>query len=232
MTTGEGLYQLQELDTEADAKRDRLMEIDSALKDDRALRQARQTWERQEKHAREWQARQCDLELEIESLAEKTSRSEDRLYGGSVTNPKELADLQAEIASLKRRREKLEDELLEAMIQREAAEDARDEARAHLEETESLWAARQEALVAERQALEERFEQMTARRGEVTARLDSALLAKYERLRSTRGGRAVARVRDDICTVCGVSISSSAEWKLREGKLIDCDACGRIIVPI
>lgn len=232
MTTGEALYRLQELDTEADAKRDRLREIDTALKDDEALRQARQTREEEEKSAREWQARQRDLELEIESLAEKASRSEDRLYGGSVMNPKELADLQAEIASLKRRREKLEDELLEAMIQREKTEEARDEARAHLEEVESLWATRQDALVAEREALEERLEQIAQRRGEVTSRLGSALLAKYERLRRTKGGRAVARVQDDICTVCGVSISSSAEWKLREGELINCDACGRIIVPI
>lgn len=232
MTIGEALYRLQQLDSERDAKLDRLEVIDTAMKDDAALRQARQTLEEEERRAREWQTRQRDLELEIASLAEKTSRSEDRLYGGTVTSPKELADLQAEIGSLKRRRQKLEDQLLEAMIEREGAEEARDEARAHLGETESIWSTKQDNLRTEREALEQRLQEIEQRRNEVTSRLEGSVLATYERLRKTKGGRAVARVRDDICTVCGVRISSSAEWKLREGKLIHCDACGRMIVPV
>ncbi len=230
MTTGEALHRLQQLDTERDAKEARLTEIETALKDDTALREARQALEKAEKRAREWEIKQRDLELQMASLSDKTSRSEKRLYSGKVTNPKELADLQAEVASLKRRRQRLEDSLLEAMIEREQAEETRDEARAHLEQVESTWTTRQEALTAEQDALRQRLEEIRQERDTILPRLDSAILATYGRLRKAKGGQAVARARDDTCTACGVTVSSSAEWKLRQGELIHCDSCGRLLV--
>ena len=232
MTTGDALYRLQQLDSERDAARDRLGEIQAALKDDTLLRQARRALEEKEQRARKWQATQRDLELEMESLADKSARSEGRLYGGKVTNPKELTDLEAEIASLKRRRRALEDQLLEAMIEREGAEESRDGAQESLQETESTWSTTQADLRAERGALEQRLQEVEGRRDRIAARLDPQTLAAYHRLRELKGGQAVAPLRGDTCTVCGVTISASAEWQLRQGELIHCDSCGRIIVSI
>ena len=65
MNRGEALYRLQQLDSERDAKQDRLAEIQAALKDNSALRQARQAAEKAEKRALKWQTKQRDLELEI-----------------------------------------------------------------------------------------------------------------------------------------------------------------------
>lgn len=230
MTTREALYTLQQLDSERDTKQNRLTDVEAGLKDDTALREARQTLEKAEKRARERETRQRDLELEIESLADKISRSEERLYSGKVKNPKELADLQAEVASLKGRRQRLEDTLLETMIEREEAEKTRDQARAHLDEVESIWSARQADLKEEREALQQRLEEIQQRREAVVPRIDADLLATYEKLRRVKGGQAVAQVRDDTCTGCGVTISPSAEWKLRHGELIHCDSCGRMLV--
>jgi hypothetical protein len=232
MTRGETLYRLQQLDSERDAKQDRLAEIEAALQDDTALREARQALEKAEKRARKWEIKQRDLELEIESLADKTSRSEKRLYGGKVKNPKELSDLQAEVASLKGRRQRLEDTLLEAMIEREEAERTRDKAYAHLEEVESIWSSRQADLKAERETLQQRLEEIQERRQAVVPRIDLGVLATYERLRQTKRGQAVARIQADTCTACGVTISPSAEWKLRQGELVHCDSCGRILVSV
>ena len=232
MTRGETLYRLQQLDSERDAKRDRLAEIEAVLKDDSALREARQAVEKAEKQVLKWQTKQRDLELEIESLADKTSESEKRLYSGKVKNPKELSDLQAEVASLKTRRQRLEDTLLEAMLEREDAEKTRDEAQTHLEEVESIWAARQADLKVERETLQRRIGEIEEERRAIVSRLDAGLLATYERLRQTEGGQAVARIENDVCTGCRVSISPSAEWKLRQGELVHCDTCGRILVSV
>lgn len=230
MTIGEALHRLQQLDSERDAKEARLKEIEVALQDDIALREARQALAKAEKRAREWATKQRDLELEMASLAEKTSRSEKRLYSGKVTNPKELADLQAEVASLKRRRQRLEDSLLEAMIERERAEEILDEARAHLEEVETTWASRQADLTAEQEALRQRVDEIEQERTPIVRRLDAGVLATYARLRQTKGGQAVAQTRGDACAACGVTISPSAEWKLRQSELIHCDSCGRLLV--
>jgi len=232
MGRGEELYRLQQLDSERDAGQRRLMEIETALKDDRALREARQGVKEAKKRVQRWQAKQRDLELEIESLASKTSRSEKRLYGGKVTNPKELSDLQAEIASLKRRRQKLEDTLLEAMINREEAEAARDEAESRLEKVESSRSTKVADLKAEREALQDRLVEIEERRATVVPHLDTRTLTTYERVREQKGGQAVAQIRHDACSACGVTVPPSAEWKLRQGELIHCDTCGRILVAV
>jgi predicted nucleic acid-binding Zn-ribbon protein len=230
MTRGEALYRLQQLDSERDAKEDRLVEIEAAFKDDAALREARQAVEKAEKRARKWQTKQRDLELEIENLADKASRSEKRLYSGKVKNPKELSDLQAEVVSLKGRRQRLEDTLLEAMIEREEAAGIRDKAHSHLEEVESIWSSRQADLKAERETLQHRLEEIQGRRQAIVPRIDAGVLATYEKLRQTKRGQAVAQVQADSCTACGVTISPSTEWKLRQGELVHCDSCGRILV--
>jgi hypothetical protein len=232
MDRGEELYRLQQLDSERDAKQRRLAQIETTLKDDRALRKARQSAEKARERALKWQARQRDLELEIESLASKTSRSEKRLYSGKVKNPKELSDLQAEIASLKRRRQTLEDTLLEAMINREEAETARDEADAHLEDVESSWSTQQSDLRAERETLQQRLGEIEERRAAVVPRLSTGVLANYERVRELKGGQALARIRNDTCSACGVAVPPSVEWKLRQGELAHCDSCGRILITV
>lgn len=232
MGRGEDLYRLQQLDSEWDAGQRRLVEIEAALEDDRALREARQSVQEAQKRVQTWQTKQRDLELEIESLASKMSRSEKRLYSGKVTNPKELSDLQAEIASLKRRRQKLEDTLLEAMINREEAEAARDEAESRLERVESNRSTQIADLEAEREALQERLAEIEERRASVVPRLDAETLTTYERVREQKGGQAVAQIRHDACSACGVTVPPSAEWKLRQGELIHCDTCGRILVAV
>jgi predicted nucleic acid-binding Zn-ribbon protein len=230
MSRGEDLYHLQQLDSEWDTRQRRLLEIEAALKDDHALREARRALETAEKQAQKWYIKQRDLELEIQSLLDKMSRSEKRLYGGKVKNPKELADLQAEVASLKRRCQKLEDTLLEAMIEREEAEETRDEAQATLDETASLWSTRQSDLKREREEVDQRLAEIRQEREAVVPRIEAGIMATYESLRDQKGGQAVARVRDDICTGCGVAISPSAEWRLRQGELCYCDTCRRMLV--
>lgn len=230
MTRSEDIYRLQRVDSERDAKQSRLAEVEAALKDDSALQQARQALESAEEQARQWQLKQRDQELEIEGLSNRISESEKRLYSGKVKNPKELSDLQDEVASLKRRRQRLEEKLLETMIEREEAEERRAAAQAHLEEIESWWSAKTEDLQEEREELQNRLEALRREREKLLPRVDDSDLSTYNSLRERKGGRAVAQVRDGICGRCGVAISSSLEWQLREGELVRCDNCERLLV--
>jgi len=230
MGRGEDLYRLQQIDSERDAKKHRLSEIKATLEDDRALRDARRSVQEAEKRTRKWETRQRDLELEIESLVDKMSRSEKRLYGGKVHNPKELSDLQAEIESLKRRRRSIEDTLLDAMINREEAEAAFDTARKHVDEVESSRSTEHAELKAEQKAVGERLEELEQRRTRVASRIDDGSLATYERIRELKGGQAVAQIEGGACSACGVAVAPSMEWKLREGEMIQCDTCLRILV--
>ena len=55
-------------------------------------------------------------EAEVEKQRIKIEQTEASLYGGHVHNPKELQDLQKDVASLKRHLETLEERQLEAML--------------------------------------------------------------------------------------------------------------------
>jgi predicted nucleic acid-binding Zn-ribbon protein len=59
------------------------------------------------------------LEHEIASMSDKLHAEEKRMYDGSIANAKELEALQHEIVSLKERRSRTEDDLLEQMVRRE-----------------------------------------------------------------------------------------------------------------
>lgn len=232
MTTGEDLYRLQTLDSEGDEKRRRLAEVEAALEENQALEKARQAEEEAASQVHEWSRRQRDLELRIQGLTEKSERTQQRLYGGTVTNPKELADLQAERDSLRRRQQKLEDKLLEAMIELEDAEKAHAQAKARFDEIHTQWEVEQANLKAEREDLQQRLSEIENARAKLLPKIDASDLATYRSLRRRKGGQVVVQVRDGACEGCGVAVSPGLEWKLREGELAQCSNCERIIVRL
>ena len=169
-------------------------------------------------------------ELEVQGLSDKLSRSEKRLYSGEVKNPKELADLQAEVAALRRRRQNLEDSLLETMIEREEAETAHARAQKHLDETQAHWSDRQAELVAEQETLQGELAKIEQAQAGLLPSIEPGDLAVYQALRRRKGGQVIVQVRDGACGGCGLAISPSLEWQLRQGELVHCGNCERIIV--
>ena len=232
MTKGTDLYHLQALDSERDAKERRLAEVEAALGESEALTQARQASEDVQARVQKKGVHQRDLELEIQGVADKTKGSEQRLYSGTVKNPKELSDLQSEIESLRRRRQKLEDDLLEVMIERESLEEALEQAQAHLAQAQDEWSTQQADLLAEREELQARMAAIEEERAGVLPAIDAVDLATYQNLRRRKGGLAVAEVSGGVCGGCGVQISSSLEWELREGGPVQCGNCERIVVQL
>ena len=230
MTKGTDLHYLQRLDSDKDTKQHRLKEVEATLGESKELRQARLALESAQAQARQWTVRQRDLELEIQGISDETARSEQRLYSGTVKNPKELADLQAKVAALRRQRQKLEDDLLEAMIEREEAEEAHTQAQEHLSDTESRWSTQQADLLAERETLQEKLAEIEQAQATLLPNIESRELTMYQNLRRRKVGLAVVQMQSGACGGCGVAVSPNLEWKLRQGELIQCGNCERIIV--
>jgi predicted nucleic acid-binding Zn-ribbon protein len=230
MDRAASLYQLQQLDNDAEQARSRLAEIASALGESPALRQARQMAEKTVDVLRQRGVRQRDLELQLSTLRQKISDSERKLYDGSIRNPKVLQDRQEELASLKRRLERTEEELLEAMIEREDAEGAAEQARVSLETTEGGWAAAQENLSMERAQLEARLAEIEEVRNALLPAIPAGDLSVYQNLRRTKGDSAVALVRGGICTGCWMEVPPARLNRVRRGMLLSCDNCERVLV--
>lgn len=226
------LYRLQCLDSEADAKQQRLSEIEAALRESEALQRARHAVEDAQAQVQQCALHQRDLELQTQGLVDRIARSEQRLYEGTIKNPKELDDLQKDIASLRRRQQQLEDELLEAMLKREEAENTHTQAQTHLEEIQAQWSAQQADLLREREALQVRLAEIRQERATLLPQIEADVLSTYQHLRRRKGGLAVAPILDGACSACGVALSPGLEWQLRQGKQACCSNCERILVRV
>ena len=230
MTQTSPLYRLQSIDSEVAVKRSRLDEINVLLGENQEVRAARERLSAAEEQVRAARAHIADLELGIAGLDDKAKATEKRLYGGTVGNPKELQDMDQELASLRGRRETLEETLLEAMLALEEGQSQEAQARSELEVIEARWAASQGDLAKEKQTFEARLLDLEADRQRMLAKADANMLAVYEHLRARLGGLAVATIKDGVCTACGVAPTSMIAQKARRGQLDAlCPTCGRIL---
>ncbi len=231
MSRAASLYRLQQLDTEAEAGQRRLTEIAAALGETAILRQARTAARQAAAQVQEWSVRQRDLELEVQGIKSDIAAGERRLYGGSVRNPKELTDLQAKVASLKRLLERKEENLLEAMIAREEAEAAQAKSQDLLTRVEASLQAEQAALRAEAERLETRLTEIARDRQALLPEIKPDDLELYRFLRRAKGGLAVVLMRSGACSACGIEVPQGQLERGREEGLLTCGNCERILVP-
>ncbi len=212
------------------ARRRRLAEIQAALGESLVVRQAQAEVAAAQAELHRWQTRQRDLELEVASLAGKLAETEALLYSGRIRNPKELSDLQAELAALGRYRQAREDELLEAMLNVEEQMEALAAARRRLAEVEATAATDQANLRAEAAQIEARLKTLADERELHLMGISAADLAVYEALRERKHGQAVARIEDGACSACGDAPPSSRLQQARQSEdLVTCANCERIL---
>jgi predicted nucleic acid-binding Zn-ribbon protein len=224
------LYQLQVLDSEIDQVRHRLAEIETSLGENEHLNRAEAGVTTAEKKLHEARARMKDLDLEVKGLTEKITREEKTLYGGGARSPKEAANLQEEIASLKRRQEGREELLLQVMVEIESTESELGQLQADLNAVREDWALVQEKLQQEQALLQARVAQLAEQRPAVAGGIAREDLVHYQALRRTKAGRAVALIKDGVCQGCGMTASSNKVRQARMGEeLAYCGVCGRIL---
>lgn len=169
------------------------------------------------------------------TIAEQARGVDRTLYGGTVSSPRELQALQADLESLRRRQRELEDVALELMEAQEvldgevaALADAREDAAA-----KALTAA--DALAAAEAVVQREIGQETDGRASAAAGIAPSALALYERCRERAGGIGVARLIGTTCQGCRLTIPTNEVDRIRhraDGDGPDfCDNCGAILVP-
>ncbi len=225
------LYRLQQIDDEIRTGKARLTVVVRAQRETEALLVARQRAEGTAGQLRQSRVAQTDLDLALKSLTAKAQRSEQQLYSGTVRNPKELEDLHNELGSLSRRRSTLEDELLEAMIIVEEAQEENTAAQVALEENETRWAQDQADLRQEQADLISRVNALTVQRKKHLELISADSLQAYESAQRRAGTTAIVLLKNSRCRGCLVTVPENLVKWVNEGQLIHCDSCSRILCP-
>lgn len=230
MSAALGLYRLQQVDSQIDHARARLKAIQQTLDNDEELRASMERFTTAEKRLDEAERLLKQSELEVEKQRIKIQQAEASLYGGLVHNPKELQDLQKDVASLKRHLETLEEREFEAM---ETAENAERELKTGQADLDRVKASRGEQfrhLTEESNLLNRDLERFSSERLAVMQDLANQALLAYEALRKQRRGIAVTTINDSSCSACGTTLTASQQQSARStSQLFYCPSCGRIL---
>ena len=149
----------------------------------------------------------------------------------AVTNQHQYEAAQHEIAAVRAKRDVLETEVLERLDAEEREAAARPEKAHALERAEGEGQALFAKLDLEQAAARAELAALDVRRAETVARLEPAARTRYEKLRSLRGGRAIAAVLNGACGGCHSGLPPHALQELRRAeKLLICDGCGRLLL--
>jgi uncharacterized protein len=174
------------------------------------------------------------LDDEARILGTRADEADAKLYSGTVSSPRELQAMQADVEMLRRQRSDLEDQELEVMEAREAL----DGQLATLEADTAVVSADVERLHAVISAAETEIDEELAKedtaRAQQAAAVPASLLADYERRRAQNRGAGAARLVGTSCTACHLSIPSTEAERIRRdaGAVVAyCDNCGAILVP-
>ena len=168
-----------------------------------------------------------NLEGEIKVIQEKITKHKDQLY--QVKTNDQYRAMLKEIEGEEANTRKIEDQILEKMIEAEDIQEHIKEAAARLEGEKARVAAEIKRLQDERQKDLEERERQQARRKDVAAALSNSVLALYERIRHYRTGPAVAEVRNGLCTGCNVLLRPQVYNEVRSNEaVLTCENCSRI----
>ncbi len=224
------LYELQEIELEQERRREALKQVEEQLGQDEALAQARNALAEKQSEAAELEHKQKAMEWEIDDLKAKITPLEQKLYGGSVRNPKELLSMQQEAEYLKAQLREREDRLLDIMEGLESTMQSLQEKRGELQELEQDWHRNQEQLEQEQQQLKTELAALDQKQALVSAQIHPKHLELYRALRQEKQGIAVAKVRQGRCLGCRVVLPMSTLQRPRTGQeLARCSNCGRIL---
>jgi predicted nucleic acid-binding Zn-ribbon protein len=228
MTVTNQLYQLQEMDLEIESTEQALSQKVSQLGDRQILDRAQGKLASEQQQLEELRHQQHDAEWEVDDLLSKIAAAEEQLYGGKITNPKELSSLQHEVNTMKAKIDQLENQALEVIDQVETAEKSVTAATDEFRNLEEEWHHQQQQLSDEIAQLKSRLAYLQQKRQQLSDEIEPQAVKLYEKIRQQKK-QPVAKVEQGICHVCRISLSASELQHARSGQPVQCGSCGRIL---
>jgi len=224
------LFRLQQLDLELDRLNAEQQSVVHALQGNARVNKTRTEYNTAQQHLQAGLQAQKEAEWSLEDVNRRLSTQEQRLYGGTGVNPKDLNSLQLEVQRLRAQQQRQEEIVLEVMDTVETLQETLQRKQQTLQQAEEEWRKESAALIGRRDQLEVRRQEMQVKRTQMTADINPNLLQRYTTMRRTKQGRAVSKVEQGSCQWCRVILTPSELQHVRiSAELQTCTNCGRIL---
>jgi predicted nucleic acid-binding Zn-ribbon protein len=173
------------------------------------------------------------LDDEVRALEARAKAEDTRMYSGTVSSPRELQAMQADIDQLRRQAAEREDEELEVMVRREALDTEVAESEAAQAALVAEMQTLQAAIVAQEREIDAELAVEESGRAALVPSIPEGILRLYEQIRGGNKGVGAARLVGMNCQACHLALPATEVDRIRHlpaDTLARCEHCGAILV--
>ena len=227
------LLHLQKIDNEiAVEERRRKCLPQRILSKEEQIANIENKYEQEKNGLKELQLKIKRKEIDVRAINDKIEKNKNELYGGKISDIKELKQLQKVIELLQEEQDKVEEELLILMDEEDCLKLKIVELeREALELKEQLKEIKKQVEQEDGQ-IRQFIEQKEVERKDIIQQInDQSLIDRYNILWSDKNGEAIVEIESSTCSGCNLSLPSDIVYHLQKDDcLIFCPNCNRILI--
>ncbi|MBA32224.1 MAG: hypothetical protein CL748_06970 [Chloroflexi bacterium] len=231
MSLSNSLISLQQTDQQLIEKKQTFVTLQNEIQNQGGLIKLRDKCEKQKQQELEAKVEVARLQSEFNTLKSKVSEIEQRLYGGSITNVKELNAIEIEYSSMRRNLAQVEESIPSNEKIAAEANEKFTEYTKQLKENEQDWKLRLVKIHGEAKVIKDEYNNMLIERKKVQSGISKEYLDHYNRISKSNPGSAIVKVDRGVCQGCLVKLPMSELNKIRLSETpITGSCCSRLLI--
>ncbi|MBN2452825.1 MAG: hypothetical protein JXB40_01000 [Candidatus Omnitrophica bacterium] len=223
------LIELQGFDTRLLKIKDELTSIPERIGAiDQSLKEKGASLKKHEDNLKALQLKRKEKEVELQTKEETIKKYTSQMH--QVKTNKEYSALQDEINRVKADNSLIEEDILKIFDQIDGVNAEVAGEKELLKKEDAVAAGEKKKLDADAVRIKGDADKLKIERDGLAAKIDKAILAKYERILKNRGGLAVAPIVDESCQGCFSRMPAQVinEVKMKNA-IVCCESCTRIL---